>query len=189
MPVNNNKIDMIAILKARKNLNRGTWITTCGISMNPLIPQGSKVYINPVASGIRVGDVVVFGLEGNLLIHRVVRLYTENSSVYYQTKGDNVFYLDPVINESNIMGCVEKIHTTPSDGAIFALHNGILARVIAGISLFEGKIHRLSCSEVLFIRPMLICMKYILKSLILMCSYLMKMKSERHCTRGMTNGV
>jgi signal peptidase I len=176
MPANNGKQGMIAILMARKMLNLGTWITTCGDSMYPIIPRGSKVYIKSGSEGIKKGDIVVFGAEGNLLIHRVVKIFIENSSVYYQTKGDNVFYLDPVISKSNIMGSVEKIWSPLNGRIIFVRHGMVPVRVIAGISCLEGKIHRLTQGRNFIIKPMLSCMKYVLKSVIWICSYVVVMK-------------
>jgi len=41
-------------------------------------------------SNIELGDVIIFNVgRENPIIHRVVKIYNENMTVYYQTKGDN----------------------------------------------------------------------------------------------------
>ena len=51
--------------------------------------KGDIIFLRGVKE-IEVGDIIVFqGSTANPIIHRVVKIYTDNKTVYYQTKGDN----------------------------------------------------------------------------------------------------
>ncbi len=63
-----------------------------GTSMNPTLSQEDILEVEP-ADPLMVGDVVLFGSERRLVVHRVVRLGPDG----IRTKGDNNDLADPYI--------------------------------------------------------------------------------------------
>jgi signal peptidase len=62
-----------------------------GRSMEPAIPMGAAIVIEPVtASELGVGDVVTMrvGAKPSIFTHRIVRLLTLDGQPYIETKGD-----------------------------------------------------------------------------------------------------
>jgi signal peptidase len=62
-----------------------------GRSMEPAIPMGAAIVIEPVtASELSVGDVVTMrvGAKPSIFTHRIVRLLTLDGQPYIETKGD-----------------------------------------------------------------------------------------------------
>ena len=62
-----------------------------GRSMEPAIPMGAAIVIEPVAaSALSVGDVVTMrvGTKPSIFTHRIVRLLTLDGQPYIETKGD-----------------------------------------------------------------------------------------------------
>jgi signal peptidase I len=77
-----------------------------GTSMYPLIKKGDICrFISHEASKIKKGDVLLFRtLSGNLVAHRLVRIYTHHNQVMYLLKGDTNLGVDEPITETQIMG-------------------------------------------------------------------------------------
>jgi|GEM_PF-6552838 len=167
-----NKQTMIDLLKMRKKLNIPTWITSWGYSMLPLIFNGSKVWIIPPAKEVRPGTVLVFEVEGNLLIHRLVTIIKKDGKVLYQTKGDNVFYRDIMIEDVNILGIVKRIKRKESKREFFLRQNTVLSRLISIISYREHKIHVLTYDCTKYKKYFINALKYFFKMVIWLLSYI-----------------
>lgn len=62
-----------------------------GYSMFPLLREGDLVFAyKPKPEHIRIGDIIIYeGLDGRLVIHRVIEIRIVNGKYYYVTKGDN----------------------------------------------------------------------------------------------------
>jgi len=62
-----------------------------GYSMYPLLREGDLVFAyKPPPDHIKVGDIIIYeGLNGKLVIHRVIAVKIVNGKYYYVTKGDN----------------------------------------------------------------------------------------------------
>jgi len=75
-------------------------------SMEPAIPIGSIVIIKDAsAQDVRVNDVLAFKTEGTNVIHRVIEITNEDSTLYFKTKGDANEDPDPgLVGEDQIMG-------------------------------------------------------------------------------------
>lgn len=90
-------------------------------SMEPAIPTGSVVLIQPSAS-YKVGDVITFGKDTATSIptsHRIVSTRSEGGTTYYTTKGDANNAADPGETPANkVIGRI--IFSLPYVGYIFA---------------------------------------------------------------------
>jgi signal peptidase I len=111
-----------------------------GRSMEPTIPIGAAVVIEPVsASELRIGDVVTLrvGPKPSLFTHRVVRLLTLDGRPYVETKGDANAVADPVTTPTSaIIGRVGW--SIPFVGyllALLSLPMGIAFVIGLGITL------------------------------------------------------
>jgi len=61
-------------------------------SMEPAFHRGDLLFLtNPVDEPIRVGEIVVFKVEGRdiPIVHRVLKVHENNGSTKFLTKGDN----------------------------------------------------------------------------------------------------
>ena len=79
-------------------------------SMTPKINMGDVVLIDKGINKnkIKVGDVIAFKYEGNIIVHRVVSLSMKNNNKIYKTKGDNNKDFDAwVISNDDLVGKAE----------------------------------------------------------------------------------
>ena len=81
-------------------------IPITGRSMLPLIRDGDLVLVAHGHAAVRQGDVVVFRREGELVAHRVLRVYGSGAGKRFLTKGDNALRLDPLLSAEEIVGRV-----------------------------------------------------------------------------------
>ena len=82
-------------------------IPTLGRSMFPLI--SSIIHIEPAtAEEIRIGDIVVYGSEENMVAHRLAKKITKEGKEILVVKGDAWLGSSEVLPE-NVMGRVIKV--------------------------------------------------------------------------------
>jgi signal peptidase I len=74
-------------------------VSLVGASMEPTIPRGALVMIEPVSPAqLRVGDVVTIREPNGVLVtHRVTRIASVSAVTYVETKGDANHVPDPVL--------------------------------------------------------------------------------------------
>ncbi len=86
-------------------------LSITGNSMNPSIWDGDRVLVAHGCTGVRPGDVVVFRHGGNLIAHRVLRIYEGDTGpgLMFVTKGDNASRFDPSLNAGEIVGRVLSV--------------------------------------------------------------------------------
>ena len=97
-----------------------------GRSMEPLFHTGDVVFLrSKTEDQIKVGDIVVYQMNGKYIIHRVVDIYKAGNITCYIVKGDNNPIPDPgnpscpFINGlrgipfSSVKGVVVTIEDTP----------------------------------------------------------------------------
>lgn len=83
------------------NLPPDIWLTTVADtnSMDPTIDvRHTTVLTNHISyENLAVGDVVVYNVGGGDIIHRIIKMETDNQGRKYTAKGDNNSYADPYI--------------------------------------------------------------------------------------------
>ena len=113
-----------------------------GGSMEPAIPLGAAVVIDPVAPGdLAVGDVVSLRTGRDLhgiFTHRVTRIVPRSDQLWVETKGDANQQIDPSITPTNqVVGRVTL--SIPYAGYLLALLTApsgvLLVIVVAGFLL------------------------------------------------------
>lgn len=81
-----------------------------GWSMLPTIWPGDALIIDALNDGpVGVGQIVVFGRDGRLFIHRVVSEDVASSPATIQTRGDAMPQSDPPISTTALLGKVRTI--------------------------------------------------------------------------------
>lgn len=101
-----------------------------GYSMYPLFNPSDIVAISSVNRDFKVGDIIVFFTSTNkLIIHRIVFIYGNT----ILTKGDNNFWIDPVISHDQVIAVCTYFKKTET-----------IDKLIASISLVNGLIFKLS---------------------------------------------
>lgn len=85
----------VTLLTANTDYLRGirSYVVQTG-SMEPVIPVGSLIYVQPQAS-YQVGEIITFQRGQISVTHRIVELQTQPIGVAYQTKGDANQSADP----------------------------------------------------------------------------------------------
>ena len=118
---------------------RSTFVVAGG-SMDPTIPLGSAVIIEPVdAASLAVGDVVSLrsGAGHAVFTHRIVRTAAKDGAVWIETKGDANAAPDPSISPaSDVLGRVTV--SIPYAGflvALLSIPSGVLAVIALGLLL------------------------------------------------------
>src|SRR5689334_5903027 len=101
-----------------------TTLVIGGGSMEPTIPMGAAVVVDPVAAGeIHVGDVVSLRTGTTLaaiFTHRVTRIVERDGIPWVETKGDANVAVDPSITSTeHVIGRVSA--TIPYAGFLLAL--------------------------------------------------------------------
>jgi SOS-response transcriptional repressor LexA len=79
-----------------------------GFSMFPFISTGDRITISP-GKDINTGDTIVFNRDGQVVGHKVVRVFEKEGIRYYQTAGDSSLRLDQPITVGEILGKVTGI--------------------------------------------------------------------------------
>lgn len=73
-------------------------------SMEPTIHVGDAVAVKE-ANDFKEGDVIAFKEANTVIVHRIVKVYTEEDKVLYETKGDNNNTVDGGLRtKENILG-------------------------------------------------------------------------------------
>lgn len=83
-------------------------VRVTGRSMVPLLCGGEILTIKKIsASSLRKGDLVFFkNRDGHPVIHRIVKKYTHNDVLTFQTRGDALIGFDGPVREEHILGKV-----------------------------------------------------------------------------------
>lgn len=84
-----------------------------GWSMYPIIRNGDKIHVSPVAiDDINVGDVVFFRSGDRLLAHRVVGHAVDSGCTSLRTRGDRFRHEDPPFGQAELIGKVVIVSRT-----------------------------------------------------------------------------
>jgi len=79
-------------------------------SMYPTLWKGDQLTVEPAsATGLRVGDVILFHQRGQLICHRVVALDTAGPGVRIVTKGDAAAACDTPLHPDDVLGRVVRV--------------------------------------------------------------------------------
>ncbi len=95
-----------------------------GYSMFPVLRMGDIVFSYKCSpQDIHVGDIIIYrGIDGKLIIHRVIKVIVRDGKYYYVTKGDNnpiedyFEFTGPGVPYSRVVGKVFDIN-----GAVFKI--------------------------------------------------------------------
>ena len=101
-----------------------------GWSMLPSVWPGDTLMIESAPTGgVSEGDIVLFGRERRLFVHRVVK---KLGDVKFVTRGDAMSAPDPVIDQHELLGRVSSIQR---NGRCIAprRRRSVLQRAIAGL--------------------------------------------------------
>jgi hypothetical protein len=106
-------------------------ITSAGLSMHPLIVEGSILTFLPISCGrsIAVGDIALFERTNMLVAHRIVGRFFQNGTLWLREKGDNTF-LPGCFPADCLIGRVVKIDNNGHVNDLTALRQRCAARLI-----------------------------------------------------------
>ena len=99
-----------AAITSKELLNIGfdVCINTRGLSMFPLIYTGDRITVSPEKNPV-IGDIIVYKGNDQMVCHRLVKVFENCGTQYYQTRGDSFFSLDEPVTSDQILGRVTKI--------------------------------------------------------------------------------
>jgi signal peptidase I len=87
-------------------------IKIVGASMLPLLRHGSSATVEFCSfEEMRPGDLAVFKKEGGEFVcHRVLGKHRQGEQSFLKTKGDALFYFDPLLKKESFVGRVAIVH-------------------------------------------------------------------------------
>ena len=82
-----------------------------GFSMFPSLKPGSTVYIQPINGDITPlpGEIVAWKRESGLVVHRLVRILKNESSILFITRGDSCANEDKAVGADQVVGKVVRV--------------------------------------------------------------------------------
>jgi hypothetical protein len=83
-------------------------IRASGLSMFPFISTGDRITISP-PKDLTIGDIIVFNRGGQMVAHKLVRVFEKDGIRYYRTRGYSSFRLDQPVTAGEILGKVTGI--------------------------------------------------------------------------------
>ncbi len=144
----------------------GKWaeVSLAGVSMAPLIPDGSILTVRFGRQGLRRGDVVLYALDTRIIAHRVLKLGRSGPRWgYLKVKGDPVRAGEAAwVAVEDVVGRVVAVRRP--DGAVALLNTpagrlaGRAAAAISGsVGWFESKVRsRMGAGRSLTVTPFLL---------------------------------
>lgn len=82
------------------------WHSVAGYSMWPFLQTGDSVWIEPLESTPKIGDIVLLRFPNLLIIHRVTHVHADGSVTAW---GDFNLHADPVAQPEQIVGAAIAI--------------------------------------------------------------------------------
>ena len=82
-----------------------------GYSMFPSIRPGSVIHIGPYPQGALPvhGEIIAWKRESGLVVHRLVRMVSDENGTLFITRGDSTLHEDPPVTAGQIAGRVHKV--------------------------------------------------------------------------------
>lgn len=119
------RTQLTAIVINQLNEGRAARIPASGTSMYPSIQHGDLLTIKKVPFiTLAIGDVIAFDRNSQIIVHRVIKIKSDEETIVLKTKGDSVFQIDKNIDSSNFVGkvvCLDRNKRTTSleNGKVF----------------------------------------------------------------------
>lgn len=113
-------------------------------SMEPTIHVSDAV-ITKEQDTYKEGDIISFNYGGAPTVHRIVKIYTENNSKMYQTKGDNNNVEDKGLQKhEDVYGKVMYRIPKVGDAILFIQRNIVIILIlIIGVAIIVSLVRRL----------------------------------------------
>ena len=135
-------IVMSTVSKKTDVLGRRLYVIMSG-SMEPTIMTKQAIITEEVKEP-QVGDIIAFGKDDFITVHRIIKVYTEGDKVLYQTKGDNNNAEDKeLVSKDIIKGKVKYILPGVGEIILFLQQHLILLVVAIGALIIIIVIRRL----------------------------------------------
>lgn len=120
-------------------------IRITGNSMQPLFRPGDRILIQHGSDGFRRGDVLVFRMADQIVVHRLLDIRTDQNRSYLLTKGDSVLRPDPRFSSDQVLGRVIGFSRNGRDVSVMKPFWRLIGWSIAGGELLGLKVYRI-CS-------------------------------------------
>ena len=102
--------EMMELAQAAVAAGASIWIRARGMSMAPVIPSGTPVRVSPLRRRPEPGDILlVRGVAGRPLIHRVTRVMSGPRGDRIVLRGDSHLADDPPIEAAEAIGRVDRM--------------------------------------------------------------------------------
>ncbi len=129
---------LLGLMDSYSALGRSSWIDATGRSMQPSIPEGSRLLVAFGRPAQRRGEIIVFRRGERVIAHRLVGQRRTADGMQLFARGDNELYLDPPLSEGEVLGVVRLVCLP--DGRIDDLQaRPRRAAVVATVSWWSGR--------------------------------------------------
>jgi Peptidase S24-like len=116
------------------------WIQATGDSMRPLIEPGAWLRVQFGKRPERVGQIVLFTLDGTVVAHRLVARLKRDGTDLWIAKGDAELVRDPPLLASEVLGVVDTVSPRPDCARAPVGCEGASARVMALSSFLASRL-------------------------------------------------
>jgi hypothetical protein len=115
--------------------------------MRPIIENGDYLDVLPNVQNYLLGDIVVFRIQGELVVHRIVDISREMGELRFITKGDMMPRCDKAISKDEIYGKVVCIIKANSGRKTDCTRLAALFLTIARLSLELSRLNEFVSSS------------------------------------------
>ena len=107
-----------------------------GSSMYPFIKNGDIIMVEPRnGNSVSTGDIIFYRRpDGSLAAHRLIKINGREDSLILITKGDALKYIDPPVNDTQVMGRVILIEGQERKLRLNGRPGRFLGRLIAWLA-------------------------------------------------------
>ncbi|MCB0112580.1 MAG: S24/S26 family peptidase [Caldilineaceae bacterium] len=110
--------------------------------MWPFLRDGDRVLVQCGRDNLRSGDVLVFQVNGRLVIHRLIDIRQTLTARRFVTCGDNVRRADAPVHVNQIVGPVIAVERGERVFKLTRLHWHLLGRSLAWLQRLFLKLRR-----------------------------------------------
>jgi Peptidase S24-like len=128
----------LATFALHRSVGAHAWVEVAGMSMQPLIRPGDRLYVEFGTGRPRLGEILVFAEDGRFLAHRLVRRRRASGGEMLVTRGDGTMRSDQPFPASGTFGVVRACRRGDDGAPTPILDHGLPALLIASFSALSG---------------------------------------------------
>jgi hypothetical protein len=119
------------------------WLEATGISMQPILPPGSRLLVDFGRKDVQVGEIALFERRDMVVAHRIVATRGHGAGLALIPKGDGERYPDAAIRPDDVLGVVRQVQR-PDGHDVRAALGGSRGALVAHVSWWSSRADRVA---------------------------------------------